>query len=29
MIAKGEFQTDVGEALLVYQQYWEKLRSGN
>lgn len=27
MIAKGEFQTDVGEALPVYQHLWEKLRS--
>lgn len=26
---KGEFQTDVGEALPIYQQYWEKLRTGN
>lgn len=29
MIAAGEFQTDVGAALQIYQQYWEKLRSGN
>ncbi len=29
MIAAGEFQTDVGDALKIYQQYWEKLRSGN
>jgi spermidine/putrescine transport system substrate-binding protein len=29
MIATGEFQTDVGDALKIYQQYWEKLRSGN
>lgn len=29
MIATGEFQTDVGAALQIYQQYWEKLRSGN
>lgn len=28
-IAAGEFQTDVGEALALYQQYWEKLRAGN
>lgn len=28
-IAAGEFQTDVGEALAIYQQYWEKLRAGN
>ncbi len=25
----GEFQTDVGEALPIYQQYWQKLRTGN
>lgn len=25
----GEFQTDVGKALPIYQQYWEKLRTGN
>ncbi|MFN2354770.1 MAG: extracellular solute-binding protein [Desulfopila sp.] len=29
VIEKGEFQSDVGEALPVYQGYWEKLRSGN
>ena len=29
VVASGEFQTDVGEALTVYQKYWEKLRSGN
>ena len=29
MIAAGEFQTDVGKALAIYQQYWEKLRAGN
>lgn len=28
-IEAGEFQTDVGEALPVYQKFWEKLRSGN
>ena len=26
---KGGFQTDVGEALPIYRQYWEKLRTGN
>jgi spermidine/putrescine transport system substrate-binding protein len=26
---KGEFQTDVGDALPIYQQYWQKLRTGN
>lgn len=29
VVAAGEFQTDVGEALVIYQKYWEKLRSGN
>jgi spermidine/putrescine transport system substrate-binding protein len=29
IIDSGEFQTDVGKALVVYQQYWEKLRTGN
>lgn len=29
VIEKGEFQGDVGEALAIYQQYWEQLRSGN
>jgi spermidine/putrescine transport system substrate-binding protein len=29
IMTKGEFQTDVGEALPIYQQYWEKLRTGN
>jgi spermidine/putrescine transport system substrate-binding protein len=28
-IDAGEFQTDVGKALPIYQEYWEKLRSGN
>lgn len=28
-ISKGEFQLDVGEAILVYQKYWQKLKSGN
>lgn len=28
VIEKGEFQSDVGEALPIYQGYWEKLRSG-
>lgn len=26
-VAKGEFQTDVGEALLIYEKYWEKLKT--
>ncbi len=29
IVKAGEFQTDVGDALPVYQMYWEKLRSGN
>jgi spermidine/putrescine transport system substrate-binding protein len=29
IINNGEFQADVGEALPIYQQYWEKLRTGN
>jgi spermidine/putrescine transport system substrate-binding protein len=29
IINNGEFQADVGEALSIYQQYWEKLRTGN
>jgi len=29
IVNAGEFQTDVGEALVIYQKYWEKLRSGN
>ncbi|MCB2217025.1 extracellular solute-binding protein [Desulfofustis glycolicus] len=28
IVENGEFQTDVGEALPIYQQYWEKLRTG-
>lgn len=27
-VNKGEFQVDVGEAILVYQKYWEKLKAG-
>lgn len=29
VVNQGEFQTDVGPALKFYQQYWEKLRTGN
>lgn len=29
IIAKGEFQLDVGDAILEYQKYWQKLKSGN
>ncbi len=28
IMAKGEFQLDVGEAIMVYEKYWEKLKSG-
>lgn len=28
-IAAGEFQSDVGEALPIYQKFWEQLRTGN
>lgn len=27
-IAKGDFNTDVGEATLIYEKYWEKLKAG-
>jgi len=27
-LAKGEFQTDVGEALPVYEKYWQRLKAG-
>ncbi len=27
-VDRGEFQTDVGEALPIYQQFWERLRTG-
>ena len=29
IVKAGEFQSDVGEALVIYQKFWEKLRSGN
>lgn len=29
VVAKGEFQTDVGSALKLYNDYWEKLKTGN
>jgi spermidine/putrescine transport system substrate-binding protein len=28
-IEQGEFQVDVGDAILVYEKYWEKLKTGN
>ncbi|MCF8077049.1 MAG: extracellular solute-binding protein [Desulfotignum sp.] len=27
-VKKGEFQTDVGDAILVYERYWERLKTG-
>ncbi|MFN2356990.1 MAG: spermidine/putrescine ABC transporter substrate-binding protein [Desulfotignum sp.] len=27
-VKKGEFQIDVGEAILVYERYWERLKTG-
>lgn len=29
IIKQGEFQNDVGQAIEIYQKYWEKLRTGN
>ncbi|GLP96101.1 extracellular solute-binding protein [Paraferrimonas sedimenticola] len=28
VIANGEFQNDIGEAALIYDKYWQKLRAG-
>lgn len=28
-VEAGEFQTDVGEAILVYERFWEKLKAGS
>jgi spermidine/putrescine transport system substrate-binding protein len=28
VLARGEFQMDVGEAILVYEKFWERLKSG-
>ncbi len=28
IIDKGEFQLDVGDAILIYEKYWQKLKSG-
>ena len=28
-LARGEFQTDVGDALSIYQKYWEQLKTGH
>lgn len=27
-LAKGEFQVDVGEALSIYEKYWQRLKAG-
>ncbi|MCG8567519.1 MAG: spermidine/putrescine ABC transporter substrate-binding protein, partial [Desulfobacterales bacterium] len=29
VVKKGEFQLDVGEAILTYERYWERLKTGN
>ncbi len=29
VVEKGEFQSDVGEAILTYERYWERLKTGN
>ena len=29
VVEKGEFQLDVGEAILVYERYWERLKTAN
>ena len=26
---KGEFQNDVGEAIVIYEKYWEMLKLGH
>ena len=28
VLAAGEYQTDVGEAILLYEKYWERLKAG-
>ncbi len=28
IVAKGEFQEDVGDAILIYEKYWEMLKTG-
>lgn len=28
VVSKGEYQTDIGDAIDIYQSYWEKLRAG-
>jgi spermidine/putrescine transport system substrate-binding protein len=27
-VKKGEFQTDVGDAILIYERFWERLKTG-
>ena len=29
VVEKGEFQLDVGEAILIYERYWERLKTAN
>jgi spermidine/putrescine transport system substrate-binding protein len=28
VVERSEFQNDVGDAILVYEQYWQKLKAG-
>jgi spermidine/putrescine transport system substrate-binding protein len=28
-IDKGQFQEDVGDAILIYEKYWEMLKTGH
>jgi len=28
-VSAGEFQVDIGDAILTYEKYWEKLKTGN
>jgi len=28
-LENSEFQTDVGEAITVYEKFWERLKTGN
>ena len=28
-LKNAEFQSDIGEAITIYDQYWEKLKVGN
>lgn len=29
VVSAGEFQVDIGDAILTYEKYWEKLKTGN